>query len=128
MVTVPSEIDVRVATDNGRVRASGLDGDVSIETDNGAIEATAPGRAPVVSETDNGRSRLAFAEAPRSVRANTDNGSITVRLPDDGGRYAVDAHSDHGDVDIDVGTDPDAERQILARSDNGPIDIEYGTT
>src|SRR5680860_1389585 len=86
------------------------------------------GGAAVVTETDNGRIHLTFTEAPGSVRAHTDNGSITVRLPDDGGRYAVDADSDNGDVDIDVGTDPDAERTVAARSDNGAIDIEYHTT
>lgn len=127
VVTVPSEIDVRVETDNGRVAASGLDGDVAIETDNGAIEATALGGAAVVTETDNGRIHLTFSEAPVSVRAHADNGSITVRLPDDAGRYAVDADSDNGDVDIDVGTDPEAERTVVARSDNGAIDVEYDT-
>jgi DUF4097 and DUF4098 domain-containing protein YvlB len=125
VVTMPSETDVRVETDNGRVAASGLDGDVAIETDNGAIEATALGGAAVVTETDNGRIHLTFSEAPMSVRAHTDNGSISVRLPDDGGRYAVDADSDNGDVDIDVGTDPEAERTVVARSDNGAIDVEY---
>ncbi len=127
VVTVPSKVDVRVATDNGRVRAAGLDGDVSIETDNGAIEATELRAAAVITETDNGRIHLTFAEPPDSVRAHTDNGSVVVQLPDDGTRFAVDAHSDNGDVDLDVAVDPDAERLIVARTDNGAIDIRHRT-
>ncbi len=128
VVTVPSEFDVRVNTGNGRVEASGIDGDMTIETDNGAIEATALGGDAVVTETDNGRIRLAFDTAPLSVRADTDNGAVSVRLPDDGDRYAVDADSDNGHVGVTVGTDPAAERHVVARSDNGSIDIGYRTT
>ena len=128
VVTVPSGFDVRVTTGSGRVEASGLDGDVAIETDNGAIEAMALGRGEVVTETDNGRIRLTFDTAPRSVRADTDNGAVSIRLPDDGGRYAVDADSDNGHVDITVSVDPEADRRVVARSDNGAIDIGYRPT
>lgn len=125
VVTVPSRIDVRVATDNGRVAATGIEGDVTIETDNGAIEASALGSGAVVVDTDNGRIRLTFDEAPDSVEATTDNGSIVIRLSDDGRRYAVDADSGNGAVDIGFDPDPDAERWVVARSDNGSVDIGY---
>ncbi len=128
VVTIPSEFDVRVTTGSGRVDARGIDGDVAIETDNGAIEATGLGGGEVVTETDNGRIRLTFDTAPRSVRADTDNGAVSVRLPDDDGRYAVDADSDNGNVDITVSTDPEAVRHVVATSDNGSIDIGYRTT
>jgi hypothetical protein len=39
----------------------------------------------------------------------------------------VDARSDNGKVDIDVGTDPDTGRPLDVESDNGRIDIGYRT-
>lgn len=128
VVTVPSAFDVRVSTGSGRVETQGIDGDVTITTDNGAIEAGALGGGSVVTESDNGRIELTFDDAPSSVHAQTDNGAISVRLPAEGDRYAVDAGSDNGNVDITVSTDPEAERHVVARSDNGSIEIGYRTT
>lgn len=128
VVTVPADFDVDVRTDNGRVGVFDLDGDVRIETDNGAIEAERLASSIVETETDNGRIRLTFDDAPMSVLAETDNGAIAVRLPDLEHDYTVDADSDNGNVDIDVRTDPDAERRVTARSDNGAIDVDYRTT
>lgn len=128
IVTVPSEFDVEVSTDNGRIDLDGIDGDVDLTTDNGAIEATALGAPAVGAESDNGRIRLTFDDAPMSVTAETDNGAISVRLPDAATPYAVDADSDNGAVDVDVLTDSSARREVAARSDNGTIDIGYRTT
>ena len=128
VVTLPPDLDVRVATDAGRVEVFGMNGDLHIETANGAIDAAALGDGSVSAETDNGRVRLTFDEVPSDVHADTDNGAITIRLPDDGDLYAVDADTDNGAIDIEVETDPDAGRRIVARSDNGSIDVGYRTT
>ena len=127
VVTVPSDFEVDVETNNGRVSVADVDGGVRVETDNGAIDAERIGAARVDTHTDNGRIRLTFDDSPISVAATTDNGAIAVRLPDFGGDYSVDADSDNGRVDIDVRTDPAADHQVTARTDNGAIDVEYRT-
>ncbi len=82
VVTVPSDFDVEVQTNNGRVSLSDVAGEVRVETDNGAIEADRLGSSMVDTHTDNGRIRLTFDDAPTSVTAESDNGAIAVRLPD----------------------------------------------
>lgn len=125
VVTVPSDFEVDIETDNGRVEVADVDGEVRVETDNGAIDAERLGSAIVDTRTDNGRIRLAFDEAPTVVSAASGNGAIAVRLPDLDLEYAVDAASTRGRVD--VRTDPAADRRVTARSDNGQIDVEYRT-
>lgn len=125
IVTVPSDFDLDVATDNGRIEITDVDGDVRIETDNGAITADRLGSSTVDARTDNGRVRLIFDGAPMSVDAHTDNGAIAVRLPNDDASYAVDADSDNGRIDVDVRTDPSSDRHVHATSDNGAIEVEY---
>lgn len=127
VVTVPSDLAVDVETNNGRVEVSEVDGEIRVETDNGAIDAGRLGSAVVDTRTDNGRIRLAFDEAPTVVSAASGNGAIAVRLPDLDLEYAVDADSSRGRVDVDVRTDPAADRRVTARSDNGEIDVEYRT-
>ncbi len=124
-VTVPGDFDVDVATDNGRVSVVGIAGDVDIETDNGAIEADRLDAEQVNARTDNGRIRVVFDSAPMIVDARTDNGAIAIRVPGGDDGYDVDAGSDSGSVDVDVRTDPAAERHLTARSDNGAIDVGY---
>lgn len=121
---VPDDIDVRVETDNGRVAVDGVAGDVDIETDNGAIDGEGLEAAIVQVRTDNGRIQLLFDAAPSTIDARTDNGAIAIRVPGDDA-YDVDADSDNGSVEVDVRTDPDADRRVVAQSDNGAIDVEY---
>lgn len=128
IVTVPSDFDVDVETNNGRVALTDVIGDVHVETDNGAIEGDRLRSSVVDTHTDNGRIRLTFDDAPTSVTARSDNGAIAVRLPDRDLDYSVDADSAHGNVDVDIRTDPVADRHVTARSDNGAIDVEYRTS
>ena len=127
VVTVPSDFEVRVVTDNGRVDVSQIDGDVDLSTDNGAIAASDLGSDTVVTSTDNGRIRLTFEQVPTSVETTTDNGAIVVALPQTDDGYAVDASTDNGHVAVDVVDDPASDRHITARSDNGRVSIEYRT-
>ncbi len=124
-VTVPADLDVDVTTDNGRIVIDGVDGELSVETDNGAIDATALTSDAVVADTDNGRIQIGFAAAPESVRATTDNGAIDIVVPPTGERYDVDARSDNGAIDIDVDTEASAAHRIVVDTDNGAIDVAY---
>ncbi len=120
-ITAPADLDLDVRTSNGRIVLAGIVGDVTVETDNGAIDGTALGAAVVDARTDNGAIDLRFDAAPMDVGAFTDNGAIDLRVPD--AVYDVDADSGNGRVDVDVRVDPDAERRIVAESDNGAIDV-----
>ncbi len=127
-VTVPDRFDVGIHTDNGRVSMTGVAGEIDIETDNGAIEAERLEAQDVRARTDNGRIELAFVTAPTTVDADSDNGAIVIRVPAGDLAYDVDADSDNGTVDVDVRTDPNADRRIAAGSANGAIDVGYGST
>jgi hypothetical protein len=126
-VTVPAEFDVTASTDNGGVAVDGIAGDIEIDTDNGAVEGDTLASSSVVARTSNGRVRLAFEAAPTLVDAQTDNGAISIRVPDDGEFFDVDASSNNGKVDVSVRTDPESDRHVTARSSNGAIDVGYIT-
>ncbi len=122
VVSVPSDRDIEISTDNGAIALRGVGGDVDLRTDNGAIVATELTADVVEAQTDNGRIELSFDRIPDLVDARTDNGAIDIEVPD--ADYAVDADSDNGSVDVDVPRDDDAGHTIHASSDNGAIDID----
>ena len=67
---------------------------------------------------------MEFAEAPATVRASTEAGTIRVRVPD-GTAYAVEADTDLGASDISVQRDPASEHRIAVRSSAGSITVEH---
>lgn len=114
---------VTATTDNGLIAADSIDGDVDLESDNGRITATDLAGARVRARSDNGRIEISFGSAPGTVDVSTDNGAISVTVPDDDSTYRVDASSDNGSVDNGLRTDPDSERSVTARSDNGDVNL-----
>jgi hypothetical protein len=63
---------------------------------------------------------------PRRLVADTDSGSVHVRVP--AGEYAVDTETDSGDVDIDrsIYRNDRAARSIEARTDSGDVTLDGG--
>ena len=96
---------------------------VTLDTDNGAIDAARLAAADVHAESDNGHVALAFSAAPSTVEARSDNGRVDITVPASAVAYAVDAASDNGDVNVSVTTDPTSERTIDASSDNGAVTV-----
>ena len=142
-IQLPAGLDVDVEGQNGGISATELDGDLdlsttngtlsieeasgrlSLETTNGRIELTDVTSTEVEAETTNGAVRMAFTDAPNTVNAQSTNGEISVRVPDDGESYRVDANTTNGKVDTaDIRTDPDADRSITARTTNGRVAVE----
>lgn len=121
-IQVPRDVEIDVDSDNGRIELRALDGDVDAETDNGAIDAERLTAGRVSATSDNGRITLDFDDAPDTVTAITDNGAIEIRVGGDEA-YDVDVDSDHGTIDVDLPTDPDAARRMVAHSDNGSIRV-----
>ena len=144
-LVVPSDLDVVVDIDNGRLTLRDLEGDVEVRADNGPIDLeritgdvrarTSNGRVDAAglrsdratASSSNGGVTLAFAQPPTSVRASTSNGSVEVVVPDGPERYQVRADTDHGATDVDVRTDPASDRSIDAETSNGSVTVRYAT-
>jgi hypothetical protein len=140
-IVVPRDLTVVVESDNGRVSVSNLDATVNVDADNGRVELDAL-RGPILASsdngsivgtglsaesvevgTDNGRVDLAFTEAPSTVIATTDNGSVEVAVPDLASGYFVDPHTDNGSETISVVQNPSSRRTIRIETDNGSITV-----
>ncbi len=116
---------IRVAGDNGIIRVEDSVGDVSLHTDNGAIRTSGIDAGVVDVSTSNGGIELDVATAPRTIRARTDNGPVTVLVPDDGRPWATTTATDNGNVENLLLSSPTAGRSIEARTDNGGISLRY---
>jgi hypothetical protein len=117
---------VRASTSNGGIVVADSSGALSLSTDNGRITTEAVRASTVVATTSNGRIVLDLAEAPQSVVARSDNGSVTVLVPDEEGvAYATATATDNGGVEELIRTDPTSARRIEARTDNGGISLRY---
>jgi DUF4097 and DUF4098 domain-containing protein YvlB len=140
-VQVPVGFDVVARVDNGRLQVVGTEGsvdatssngsialvdvrgDISVSSDNGSIEGDGLVATTVSARSSNGSIDLGFVEAPTIVEADSDNGSVEVRLPDVAGGYRVDQDTDNGSTDLEVATDPESERHITVTSDNGDVRV-----
>jgi len=142
-VEVPRDIPVSAAGENGGISASDLDGPLDLSTRNGGIETAGTTGAvslrtvngpvrvsntqspSVEAATVNGDVTLEFGSAPERVIAVTTNGPVTVEVPTDGVRYAIDASTVNGEVDTDgVRNDPGANRLIRVSTTNGAVTVE----
>jgi hypothetical protein len=142
-IEVPSDIEVRADTDNGRLTVRGIAGAVDLSADNGAVEvadlsgnltingdntsvtATQLTSDRVIAETDNGSLTIELLEPPTSVEARSDNGSIEVVLPETEDAYRLDITTDNGDVLDDIRASPDSPRHVLIETDNGDAIVRY---
>jgi len=141
-VSLPASVALAVTSTNGKITTSGLTGPLRLTTTNGAIQAdgtrdrielhTTNGAISVrdsstgeaVATTTNGSVELVFRDPPRQVEARSTNGSVTVRVPDDGVAYRVQARTSNGDVDTgSVPSDPGAARRIVAETTNGRVAV-----
>ncbi len=122
-------VDMRGAltidNDNGSIDIRRADGPLRATTDNGSIDATGIRSATVFADSDNGSVEITMATPPLQLEASTDNGNVTVVLPDTPDAYAVNAGSDNGSVRNDVRTDPASSRTITLSSDNGNVTLRY---
>ncbi len=113
--------DVEIDNENGRIEIDDVDGDLRVSNDNGSIVGRGLSSSQVRVDNDNGRIDLGFDDAPDSVTASTDNGSITVEVPDTDLSYGVDIRADNGSTENGVRTDPASSNRIELSTDNGSI-------
>lgn len=117
---------LRATSRTSRVELRRVGGDLTVDTDQGSIEADDLRTGRVDASTDQGSLRLTFATSPDEVRTEADQGSIDIVLPDDPGvYYATDLHSDQGSVNSSVRAKSDSDRSLTAEADQGSITIGY---
>ncbi len=115
---------LRLTTTNGAVETTGTLGRVEVHTTNGAVRVRDAGSRRVVATTTNGAVEVDFRDAPEAVEARSTNGSITVRMPEAGLSYRVDARTTNGNVDTgSIPSDPSARRTIIAQTTNGDVRV-----
>jgi hypothetical protein len=143
-VEVPERLAVKARLDNDGARLTGVHGNLDVRSDNGRVEVRGSGEGVAVlrssngsvvgtdlratevdAHSDNGRVELTFLDPPSTVEATSDNGDVTVEVPDDGTAYVVDTGSANGSGATAVRTDPDSTRRIRVASDNGDVLVTY---
>jgi DUF4097 and DUF4098 domain-containing protein YvlB len=137
-ITASGFTNVSLESDSGDVRASGLGGNVMLQTHSGDITATDLSASNVTADADSGTVSLAFRVAPHSVDVQNSSGDVSVLVPDRSivksdttGSYVtfpyhVTAHSDSGDVSVGVPTDPNSQFVINVTAASG--DVHVGAT
>jgi hypothetical protein len=142
-VALPADLPLTVRGTNGRITATGLTGNLQLHTSNGAIDVTDSagelnlgttngaitvedgGSSAVYAETTNGQIDLECDSAPRTVEAESTNGAISIRVPNDGQEYRVEASTVNGRVETgSVPEDSDSFRTLSARTTNGAVTME----
>lgn len=112
--------DLTVRTNSGDVEVSGVSGAVNVETGSGRLAATGLGGDAVL-RTGSGELTARWTTAPRSVKARTRSGDLTLAVPRD--QYEV--RGDTGDADIDVPSTAGAPRVIEVSAGSGDIRVTH---
>lgn len=120
-------LDGRAAasSENGSVDADGLGGPAQLISENGSVRATGLRSSAVVARSENGSVSLTHTEAPRTVAATSENGTVEVAIPSGDEAYVVDIGSGDGSTTNGIRTDPASDRSITARSENGTVNVRY---
>jgi len=121
-VTASGLANASLESDSGDVRASGLSGNVMLQTHSGNVVATGLSASSVTADDDSGTVSLAFVATPQSVDVQDSSGDVSVRVPDV--PYHVTAHSDSGGVSIAVPTDPASANVINVSVASGDVHID----
>lgn len=129
-VTV-SDIDASVVADSrtGSVDLVRVGGEITATSDQGRLEGRDLTAPSVTARADQGRVSLEFAESPRMVDAEADQGSIDIVVPDDPDVvYAIDPDADQGSTSLRVAQDPRSDRSIRVKADQGSITVRYAAS
>jgi hypothetical protein len=119
---------VSAHADGGSVTATRISGTLDLSSDQGRVEASGIDADHVVATSDQGRVDLTFTNSPRSVEARSDQGSVTVVLPEEPGVvYATTLETDQGSAQALIVQDARSDRTIIATSDQGDVTVSYAT-
>jgi hypothetical protein len=105
-IRVPHDVAVTARGDGTSYTLVAMSGDVDVSLNGGDAD-------------------LGYSAAPDHLRALTNGGDITIRVPDDAASYNVEADTDGGSVHTGIRTDPVSDRLIDAHADGGSIRLVY---
>jgi hypothetical protein len=111
-----------VRTEGGPLLVDGLVGALNVDTGNAPLIAQGVDATTATVSTDGGSARIAFVAAPDSVTVSTDGGAAFLTMP--GGPYALTADSDGGPESVGIATDPTARRSLAVSTGGAPLRIE----
>jgi Toastrack DUF4097 len=114
--------DVAVGEDTGDVMMTDLTGDLSIQNEDGNVSGTSLSAGQASFQNGNGDIDVAFAAAPRQLKAAADTGQVTIGLPS-GTAYRVNASSGVGTADVTVPQSPAAAHVVTATSTTGTVAV-----
>jgi hypothetical protein len=120
VVKVPRRIPVQIDDKVGAVTLIGLAGQLTLTSSTGNIEATGLTSSAVTASASAGAITLGFTAPPTTVDAQTQVGSVMVKLPA-GTAYAVDAGSQVGSAEVTVQRDPESTHRVTAHSQVGSV-------
>ncbi|MCE3552082.1 hypothetical protein LWC33_11495 [Pseudonocardia sp. RS11V-5] len=109
---------VDVATDAGGITLDTVTGPARAWTSNGSITGRTLRDGDVLARTGNGEVRLGLV-TPANVRVETQNGDITVTVPQ--APYRVSAHTDLGQMSVRVPDVPGADLALDLRTSVGDV-------
>ncbi len=124
-VLVPRGSAVTAHSSAGSVRASGVDGDVRLDSSAGSVTGESLRSGSVRATSSAGSVRVSMATPAQRVQASSSAGSVDVTVPDDATAYRVDARTSAGSRRIDVRTDPASARLISVSSSAGSVRVAY---
>jgi hypothetical protein len=122
---VPAGVDLRVHSSAGAVRADGLSGALDLSTSAGSVRATNLASSDVRASSSAGSVTVELAIEPTRVAASSSAGSVTVLVPQGTATYRVSAKTSAGSENVDVRTDPAADRVIDVHSSAGSVRVGY---
>jgi hypothetical protein len=120
--------DLNLSSSGGGVHVVGASGSLDLRSSGGGVNAEQLTSDVVIADSSGGGVHLDFTEPPRSVKASSSGGGVTVEVPNTPGAYQVNASSSGGGVDTEVRTDPSSPNVIDADSSGGGVTIRYPTS
>lgn len=125
VVKVPRRTAVEVDGQVGSATLSGLAGRLTLTSSTGNIDATGLTSDAVTARASAGGITLGFTAPPATVDAQTQVGSVTVRLPASTA-YAVDAGTQVGGAEVTVQRDAGSAHRITVDSQVGSVTVTNG--
>ncbi len=125
LAQVPGRTPADVSTTTGDITLDGAVAGGHVTATTGSITGTGLAAPSLTAETRTGSIELAYATTPQEITATVTTGDISITVPDDGTAYRIVGGTATGARDIQVATDPSAERVIDVTSTTGDVAIGY---
>lgn len=114
--------NVSASSDSGSITLQDVGGAMVTTSDSGSVYATELHSPTAKASSDSGAVQMEFTAPPRSVRVNSDSGSVRLALPGHD-PYNVDIGTGSGGKHVDVPTASSSLLKIYVRTDSGGVNL-----